>query len=206
MKRLREFFESIVFAGLKPSEQRPGASKIRWLGPLSGPVERFLAGGAAPTDPLYLTNRPLSHKLRSWALIGIPCLVLVIGVGVTLSSLLDPPEAKPQKELTAREVAAKLLPNMDKDIKLPTNPDVQVLEVAVHHDGGSRLVGAVRNMTSHSLPSVEVTVDLTDTTGSQLGGMSGIITDIPAKGDKAFTFPVKQKDAAFALVREIVSK
>jgi hypothetical protein len=206
MKRVREFLESIVFAGLKPSGQKTDAAQMKWLGPLRGPVERLLSGGPAPTDPLYLTNRPLSHKLRSWALVAVPCLLLVIGIGYTLSSLMDPPEAKPQKEMTAREVASKLLPNVDPNLKLASNPDIQVVEIAVHHDAGSRLVGAIRNTATHDVAAVELVVDLTDVTGSQVGGVSGTILKVPANSDKSFSIPIKQKDAAFALVREITSK
>jgi len=206
MSRFREFFEKIAFAGLKPSGQKTEAPQMKWLGPLRGPVERFLSGGPAPSDPLYLTNRPLSQKILSWALVAIPCLLLVGGIAYTLSSLMDPPEAKPQKELTAKEIAAKTLPSMEKDIKLASNPDVQVLEVAVHHDGGSRLVGVVRNVSSHQIPAVELVVDLTDTSGSQVGGVSGTIANIPARSDKPFTFVIKQRDASFALVRDIISK
>jgi sarcosine oxidase delta subunit len=148
----------------------------------------------------------MSHKIRSWALVGIPCLVLIAGVGLVLSKLIDPPEAKQQQELTAKEIAAKTLPNLDKDIKLATNPDITVVEVAVHHDGGSRLVGVVRNTTNHEVASVELVVDLTDKTGSQVGGVSGTVTNVPSKKEKSFTFPIHQKDAAFALVRDILSK
>ena len=205
MKRLREFFESVVFAGLKPGGQKTEGTQLKWLGPLSGPVERLLSG-SAPNDPLYLTNRSFGQKMRSWLLIGIPCLILVAGVGIALSNLLDPPEVKPTQELSAKEVAAKLLPNMDKEIKVATNPDIQVVEVSVQHTSGSRLVGTVRNTSTHEVASVELILDLTDTTGSQVGGVSGIIEKVPPKATKDFSFPIKQHDAAFALVREISSR
>src|SRR6266540_3760121 len=98
MKRLRAFLESIAFAGLKPSGQKAQGRQLRWLGPLRGPMERFLAGGAT-SDPLYLSNRTLSQKMRSWALIAVPCLVLAVAIAIALSTLLDPPETKQVKEL-----------------------------------------------------------------------------------------------------------
>src|SRR3954453_22020394 len=112
MKRLRAFLESIAFAGLKPGGQRTQGAQFKWLGPLRRPVERYLAGGVQ-SDPLYLTNRTVGQKILSWSVIAVPCLVLAIAVGVALSSLLDPPDVKPAKELSAKEVAAKLLPNLD---------------------------------------------------------------------------------------------
>ena len=53
--------------------------------------------------------------MKSWSLIAIPCLVLAVGVSVVLSNLIDPPAAKPLKQLTSAEITAKLLPNLDKD-------------------------------------------------------------------------------------------
>ncbi len=206
MKRLRAFLESIVFAGLKPSGQKTQAPQLKWLGPIRGPIERFLAGGPAPSDPLYLTNRSMSKKMRSWALIAVPCLVLAIAMGIALSKILDPPEVAPAKELSAKELAAKILPNMDKDLKLASNPDVQVVEVTIRHEGGSHLKGVVKNTTTHEIAYVDLTVDLTDATGSQVGAVSGTIERVPPSSNKDFTFPIKQRDAAFALVREISSR
>jgi hypothetical protein len=206
MKRLRAFLESIVYAGLKPSGQKTQEPQLKWLGPLRSPVERFLSGGAQ-SDPLYLTNRTLGQKVKSWSLVVVPCLVLALVIGVALSSLMDPPETKPQKELTAKEIAAKLLPNLDKNIHLTTNPDIQVVEVAVKRAGSaSRLVGVVKNTTTHEIAAVELVVDLTDVTGSQVGGVNGTVEKIPASATKTFEFPVHQADAAFALVREIISR
>ena len=65
MKQIREFLESIAFAGLKPGGQTAPKRQLPWLGPLR---DRLLSGGPAPTDPLYLTNRTLGRKLLSWSL------------------------------------------------------------------------------------------------------------------------------------------
>jgi hypothetical protein len=200
MKRIREFLESIVFAGLKPGGQKAPRRQFQWLGPLSGPVERLLSGGPAPADPLYLTNRTLAQRLKSWSLIAIPCLILAAGIAVILSSFLGPPETTPQKEMTAAEITAKLLPNIDKDLKLAPPPDVQVVEVRVD---GSRLVGLVKNSTTREIAAAELVFDLTNATGSQVGAVNGTVEKIPASGTKDFQFPIKQGDAAFALVREV---
>src|SRR5438477_13166178 len=135
MKRIRAFLESIAFAGLKPGGQAAPKPEFGWLGPLRGPVERLLSG-TAPNDPLYLSNRTSGQKLKSWSLIGIPCLVLAVGIAVTLSNFLDPPEVKPAKEPTAAEITAKLLPNVEKDLKFTPPSEVQVIEVRVD---GSRV-------------------------------------------------------------------
>jgi hypothetical protein len=80
-----------------------------------------------------------------------------------------------------------------------------VIEIAVQHGGSPRLAGVVHNNTSHEIETVEVVIDLTDNAGSQVGGVSGTIAKIPAKSNKEFQFPIKQKDAVFALVRNIAS-
>jgi hypothetical protein len=199
MNRIRKFFESIVFAGLTPDAQTAPKRQLTWLGPLRGPVERLLSG-SAPTDPLYLTNRTLGQKLLSWSLVGIPCLVLFAGIGITLSSLFDPPAPKPAKELTAAEITAKLLPNMDKDFKLAPASDVQVLEARVD---GTRLVGRVKNTSTRAIAGAELVVDLTDADGSQVGAVSVVVEKIPPSGTRDFEIPIRQRNAATAMVREV---
>jgi hypothetical protein len=200
MKRIRQFLESIAFAGLKPGGQTAPKRQFAWLGPLRGPVERLLSGGPAPSDPLYLTNRTLSQKLLSWSLICIPCLILLAGVGITLSSLIDPPAPKPVKELTAAEITAKLLPNMDKDFRLAPISDVQVLEARVD---GTRLVGKVKNTSTRQIAIAELVIDLTDVSGSQVGAVNAVVEKIPPSGTRDFEIPIKQRNAATAMVREV---
>jgi len=105
MKGLRELFESIVFAGMKPGA-RPGQTQERkWLGPLRGLVERLLSG-SAPSDPLYLTNRSRGHRIKAWSLVAIPCLFIVGLVALALGNgYFDPPAAAPPKESSAEEAA-----------------------------------------------------------------------------------------------------
>jgi hypothetical protein len=202
MKRIRAFLESIAFAGLKPGGPATPKREFGWLGPLRDPVERFLSA-PAPNDPLYLSNRTPRQKLKSWSLIAMPCLVLAIGIGVTLSNFLDPPAVKPPKEPTPAEITAKLLPNVEKDLKLSPPSEVQVTEVRVD---GSRVVGVVKNTTAREIAVANIVFDLTDSTGSQVGGVSGTVEKLPASGNREFQIPIKQRDAAFAIVREIKSR
>ncbi len=203
MNRIREFFESIVFAGMKPGTQAVPKRNLKWLGPLRDPIERLLSGGPAPTDPLYLTNRTPAQKLKFWSLIAIPCLVLAVGVGVTLSNFLEPPETKPVKEPPPGEVTAKLFPSVTKDLKLAPPSDVQVIEVRVD---GSRLVGVVKNTTAREIAVAELIIDLTDSAGSQVGAVTGTVEKLPPSSSKEFQIPIKQRDAAIALVREVKSR
>jgi hypothetical protein len=202
MKRLREIVEKILFAGLKPGEQANQPKKWSWLGPLNGVLERYLSA-PAPTDPLYLTNRSLGQKMRSWSLVAVPCVVLAGAIGIMLSNILEPPEIKPAAEPSAKEVAAKILPNIDNNLKLDQNSDVEVLECRVEHTGGSRVWGTVRNNTSHAMAAAHLVVDLTDMNGSQVGGVEILVENLPPSKSKNFSQPIAQHKAAFALVREV---
>jgi hypothetical protein len=199
MSPLRKFLESIVFAGMKPGTQTAAKPQPKWLGPLRGPIERLLSGGPAPTDPLYLTNRSLTQKLKSWSLLAVPCLILVAGVAYTLRTL-NPPETKPVQEPTAAEISARL--QLPKDIKLAPASEVQVLEIRVD---GSQVVGAVRNNSARDIPVVKLIIDLTTASGSQVGAVDATLEKLPASGRRDFQIPIKQRDAALALVREIAT-
>jgi len=129
---------------MKPGA-RPGQTQgKKWLGPLRGTIDRFLSGGSQK-DPLYLTNRTLGQKMKAWSVVAVPCLLIIGFVALTLSrDYFDPPEGKPQKEMSPEEVSRKILPNIGKDILIETNHDVEVVEV--HVDGENlKLTGSLRN-------------------------------------------------------------
>jgi hypothetical protein len=204
MKRLRAFFESIVFADLKPGAVRQGKTQAKnWLGPLRDPIDRFLSGGASK-DPLYLTNRSLGQKVKAWAVVAVPCLVIIGVVALALSKeYFAPPDAPAQKEMTPAEVSRKILPNIPKDIVIDTNRDVEVVEVHVEHAAEVKLTGSVRNNSARHFAAVDVVFNLTDKTGSQLGAVNTHIENLAPKSVKAFQIPIPQPNAAFALVREV---
>ena len=208
MKRLREFFETIAYAGLKPSSQRPDQKAqprpdTAW-GRLRTKIDQFLSGGPAPNDPLYLTNRTLAQKVKPWIVVGVPMLVLLGAIGLSLSNILNPPEPKPVIAPTAKEVSAKILPNLDSNLKIDNNTDVEVVEAKVEHEGGSRVIGSVRNNTTHEIATARVVLDLTDVNGSLVGGVEVRIENLPASKVKPFSLPIAQHTAAFALIREVI--
>ena len=209
MKRLREWLESIVFAGLKPSRQPNQAAPAATgsIGRLRERIDKFISGGPPPTDPLYLTNRSLGQKLRSGAVIAVPLLILIGGVALTLGRYLVPPEAKPVADLTPSEVAAKVLPNMSaKDLKIDSNRSLDVVEARIERSGGVRMVGIVKNLTDHEIAAAEIGCDLTDDNGTQLGAVSVHVEKIPASGTKRFELSLKQAQASFVLIREISTR
>ena len=199
MKRIRQFLESIVFAGMKPGGETASKPRFKWLGPLRAPVERVLSGGPAPTDPLYLTNRSPIEKLKSWSLIAIPCLILAVGIAYTLRTL-DPPEAKPAAEPKAAEIAAKMQP--PTDVNLAQSSEVQVLEI---HVKGTLVSGAVQNTGTREIASVKLVLNLLNARASQIGAVEANVGKLAPSSRKDFQLSIPQRDAAFAIVREIIA-
>jgi hypothetical protein len=198
--RLREFLESIVFAGLKPGAPS-GPRRMKWLGPLERPLEKFL-NGPAPSDPLYLSNRPLKQRLKLAAVIIVPCLVVAVGLLMALSNRIPVTGAGPAPEPTPNEVTQKILPHLDRNIKIDVNRDLEVMEIHIEHGAETSLVCTVRNNSGKDIPSGGVVVDLTDSSGSQLGGVT-IPVNVAARSTKKVQMPIKQSNAVFALVREL---
>jgi hypothetical protein len=175
VKRLRQIFESIVYAGL------------------------------TPRDPFYLSNRTTAQRIRSASLIGIPCLAVLGGVALAAmgyfnSSSQLPPPAKP---LSNAEIAARMLPNLNQDIRIETNQDLQVLDVVV---GRGRISGSVKNASTHVIGSAEVIFDLADARGSRVGAVSCKLARLAPGSSTPFLNPIAQADAAYAIVREVHSQ
>jgi hypothetical protein len=206
MKKLREKIESIVFAGLKPAGQRPAAvdKPASAMGKLRARLNDWISGGPAPSDPLYLTNRSFAQKARSWIVVAIPMLILLVGIGLTLSKL-NPPKRQPAKEPTPAEVAAKLLPNLG-NLKIEASRSIDVSEIRVERTGGVHVVGSLHNNTPQEIAAADITCDLTDSNGTQLGSITLHVDRIPASANKTFDIPVRQPAANFVMVREIFAR
>lgn len=202
--RLRKWFESIAYAGMSPARAAP-RKRMAWLGPLAGPVTRYLDGGAAPSDPFYLTNRTLAQKLRQAVLIAVPCVLVIGAVGLALLGYFDRPgPVLPHTAtLTPEQVADKILPNQDPGIRINANRDIDLMEVRVVRGRDTAVAGTARNNTGRPIRGAELVFDLTDAAGSRLGAVSTRIDRIDPKSTASFSFPVEQHDAAFALVREV---
>jgi hypothetical protein len=198
---LRKFIESILFAGLKPGGAPAASPRRRWLGPLAGPLERFLSGGPPPSDPLYLSRRTPKQRFMVAAKVALPILLVAAAASWIFRSSIFP-KNPPKLDLTAPEIAAKMLPDLDK-IKIDTNRDVEVPSVGFDRAGQIALVGTVRNNTSHTIDHVEIQFEVTDENGSKLGGITASVQKLPPKSDSRFRVPIEQKNAAIALVRAI---
>ncbi len=194
--RLRRFFESIVYAGMQPKAPS-GGYKNGKLGRLREWLDRFI-NGPAPSDPLYLTNRTWKQKLRSSLLIAIPLALLVGGVALGLSHLYAPRTAPPRPP-TPAEIAASLPLDLTKDIDT-TPMEAEIQELHPDTFGSPKLVGTLRNNTDRTI-AVEFTVDLTDRGLSAIDAVTERVEKAPAKSTVPFQFPIKDANAAYAVVR-----
>jgi hypothetical protein len=174
-------------------------------------LERFV-GGSSLDDPLYLTNRTSGQKVRTAVLIGTPVLAICVLVYLALTKEFDRPSARQRnadiaatskaKEPTG-EITAKVLPNLDKTYLSEQTRDVDVLEAAVSRGSDPTLLGKLRNNTDTLVRVADVVFDITDNEGSQLGGVSVRVENIPAKGTAPFRLVLPQRAARTALVREV---
>src|ERR1017187_2431962 len=118
--RFRKHLESVVYARMKPGKPKAESKRMRGLGPLRGPVDRLLSGGGRQ-DPLYLSNRTFRQKLVGWVKVGVPLLPVV--VAVILAFVMHRRHDKPAEVLSPAEVAAKMLPGLNKPIHVNSNTD-----------------------------------------------------------------------------------
>ncbi|MFB3828249.1 MAG: FxLYD domain-containing protein [Bryobacteraceae bacterium] len=158
-----------------------------------------------PSDPLYLSHRTWKKKLWIGLAIGAPP---AIAAGVALYALLSPPPAaeRPPSEPSAADVAARteIVP---KDFRINQSTELQIVEVGVdrkaipHH-----ITGLLRNSTNMRFSGAEVTVDLTDAKGSQVGAAVARVDDIPPHTTVRFATEIPQKNVVYVLVREVKSR
>jgi hypothetical protein len=201
--RIRRFFESLAYAGLKPSGGVPLETKPRRLGPLRERIERFLSGGQQ-SDPLYLSNRTWKQKLRPAVLIAIPA-VLVFGALALVFNHVYRPKAAPPRVVTAAELLAKLLPDLEKTSGVNAYKDAEIVEVHVVPGGAPRIAGVLKNNTDREI-SVEFDLDLLknqSNRASRVGGATGRVNRVPPNASVPFDFPAGNSAAVYALVRKI---
>ena len=173
---IRKAIDSIVFAGMKPGTPAPSA--------------------------LYLSSRTLWQKIRIAILFGVPGLVVACVMVLALSNHFAKKPSLPPPPPTPGETVAKLLPNLD-NVRIDIDRDVEVTELRIDRSGATALMGTVQNNTTHQIHSAEIVFDLTDGSGSQLGGVSQKLDDVAPKARVNFRLPIEQKNARLVLIREI---
>jgi hypothetical protein len=203
-KRFQRLFEKLAYAGLKPRPGQPAKPGKPKGGPalpawIDGKLNR-----AGPADPLYLSNRSLLEKLKTWAGFGIPAAAVLAGLAFVLfrGGGADVSLAPPGTPSNAG-VAAKLLPDLNSDLHIRNQNDLDIQDVHVISGRPARLAGIAKNRSDHEIASAELVFDLTDSAGSRQGAVSTEVKNVAAKASVPFTFPIEQTKAAFALVREV---
>jgi len=173
-------------------------------------LELFFTGGRSH-DPLYVTNRTTGQKVRFFLLVGTPVLAISIFIGLAMMNYFDPPP-KPENPAVAKEptgeITAKVLPHVDKELPVANeySRDIEVLEASVSRAGEHAISGKVRNTTDHPVALAELIFDITDDEGSQLGGVSVRIQNVPPHAIVPFKTVLQQQNARSALVREVHSR
>lgn len=211
-KRFKRLFENLAYAGLKPRGRRApqtpapnaNAPKPNIFAAMQAWVDSKISG-SGPADPLYLSNRTMGQKLKTWATIGVPLTFVLGGVGLVLLGYFDAqkPVAPPPGGLSNAEIAAQMLPNLNKDLHIESQHDLDVEDVHIVNGSPARLAGVAKNNTDHAIAKAELIFDLTDRTGSRQGAVSTEIQNIASKSSVPFQFAIEQSSAFFALVREV---
>ena len=167
---------------------------------LRAACDRLLAG-PSPSDPLYLSNRTWKQKLRLGLLV---CGPVVAVAAVAAYMALTPPTLpeKPPESLTPDQVAARTAV-IPEGFRVAQNTDLEIVEVSIDRSDGMHVAGVLKNNTARRFASAELSFNLTDEDGSQVGGAGGRVEAIGPHHTVRFRFPVAQKNAAHVLVREV---
>jgi len=199
MGKLRELFESVAYAGMKP--RAPGGEADKPKSVLRQRFETYL-NGPASTDPLYLSNRTIGQRFRAAAVVVVPIALLVGVLFLAWSDVFRTKDASKPKELTTAEKYARILPNFNPNIQLPANHDLDVQDVHVVHGSPTQVVGLVKNNTDHVIASAGMVFDLTDQRWSRLGAVRTQVEKLRPHSTTPFRFAVAQDTAEHVVVRE----
>jgi hypothetical protein len=181
-----------------PGRQPAGSPRQGGWAGIRHRIDRMVAG-EAPSDPLYISNRSFLQRFGIWFIVAIPCVAIVV-----VFALLSPkpaPTGPPPKELSRKELAAKLVPGL-ADLKVSSNTDVELSTVTVNYKDFT-LNGSVKNTTERTLKLVKVYFDVVDLDGSQLTVVALEVPNLAAGASSQFSIPTNQERAGRALVREI---
>jgi hypothetical protein len=212
-KRIKEIFEKLAYAGLKPQGGRPvqaaaapkaDSAPAKSLGAFKAWFDSKLNKGGN-VDPLYLSNRTPMQRAKAWALPGAVVLIALGAISLVLYGYFEPDDvvAPPPVGLTNAEIAAKMLPDLNKDLHIETQHDLDIQDVHVVTGPSVHLAGVAKNNTNHEITKAELTFDLTDKTGSRQGAVSTELKNIGSGATVPFQIAIEARTASFALVREV---
>ena len=168
-----------------------------------GMVERFLSGGS-PTDPLYLSNRPWRKRAFVASAVAVPFVAVAAVLFLSKLGYLTP-QTKAAAVLSPAELAQKMLPDLDK-LRIKNKSVIDVVEVRFDHGADAAIFGTLKNNSNHTIHSGDAIFDLADEGGSQMGRFTVELTNMAPQGAMTFRLPMKERNAAYAFLREVNSK
>jgi hypothetical protein len=193
-QRLKDSVERLIFAGLKPDAAVEAAKKSK-IKSLMQSAEDLASRG------LQADEKPLAGPMTLGNKLTIVAGVLLVGVFVYLlvSVLRHPAE---QTESTGPAPApVEIIP---KGFKVDKNRDLEVVEMDFKKDKEPKeITGTLHNLTDRTFEKCEVSFDITTKTGEQLGAASTTVNHLEPHASMKFRIPVLQKEAGFAMVREL---
>ena len=157
--------------------------------------------GRAQDDPLFLSNRTIGQKMRSWLAIGVPCLLVIGLLAFALSRRGGATDVR--TDLTPAQVAAKMLPDYTKTVNLGNGRPVTVDEMQIEHSVPLKMIGVARNSSDRPIASADVVCELETRRGWRLGAVTAQVGAIEAHSTRKFEVEIVQDTAAIAIVTEI---
>jgi len=160
--------------------------------------DRFerLAFAGLKTDESPL---PGPMTLRRRIVIGVAALAAV-GVVIALVIVLQ----KPSGKIETAAANAPPLQIVKPGVIVEKNRYLSVEEMDFNKVSEPKeITGILRNLTNKHYDSCDVSFDVTTKTGGQLGAVATTVHDLAPHGTAQFRIVVRQKEAAFAMVREL---
>jgi hypothetical protein len=197
--RFRQFLESVVFAGMKPTPRSTENAPAPKTG-LAGMMQRMISGPAV-SDPMYLTNQTFGQKAKRLMMVAAPILILVLGAAGAMS-YYGSKQVDPSKTHNG-EATVNVLPDFHPDTNLDSNKNLDVLEVRFDHSEGNVMTGVFQNKTNHVIGEAVVVFDLFDDSASLLGGVTVSEANLEPGSSRKFQMPIEQSNAEHAVVRDV---
>ncbi len=192
-QKLRDFFERVAFAGLKPDA--PAGPKKSKLQELVQSAEELAARGLK-ADESALPG-PTSKKKIIAIVVG---LLVVAGAVGALVMVLQRTAHKAEVQTKAGPPPPLVPPNF----KAEKNKDLAVEEIDFNKTKDPKeITGTLRNLTDKTLDTCNVSFDVTTRQGGQLGGVATTVHNLAPHGTAHFRIEVPQPGAAFTMVREL---
>jgi hypothetical protein len=193
LQRVKGRIEKLVFAGLKPDA--PVVPKKSKLEALIATAEDLAARGLQPDERAL----PGPVTTRRKVVIAVGVFAVALGVFALVRMLQQP--AKQGEAKGPQPPPLELVP---KGLVIEKNKDLEVISINFNRTKEPHeITGTLRNHSGKLFAKCEVSFELTDQAGAQLGGVSTIVHNLPAGGATRFSIPVAQPDAVFAMVREL---